>query len=226
MPHEADGVGEGVDATIRRRGTTGGGVEGGEEGILDEHSGTGQPVEQGGLPRVGVSDDGGGGYLVAKAISPLGGTGGLDALETTTQHSDAMTDTSSVGFDPGLTGATTTDTGATSRATTRLTGEVSAPATQPLLEVVELGQFDLSTTFHATSVLGEDVEDQRRPVHHLDLDAVLEVSKLSGVEFTITNDGVSSGGSDHLGELSHLARTDVGRRIRGRSPLHDGLEDL
>ena len=117
-----------------------------------------------------------------------------------------MTDTSSVGLDPGLTGATATDTGAASRAATRLAGEVSTPATQPLLEVVELGQFDLGTAFHAASVLGEDVEDQRRPVHHLDLDAVLEVSKLSGVEFTITNDGVSSGGSDYLGELNHLAR--------------------
>ena len=68
---------------------------------------------------------------------------------------------------------------------TGLAGQVAAPAAQPLLHVVELGQLDLRLALPALRVLGEDVEDQRGPVDDLDLDLVLEVAQLAGRELAV-----------------------------------------
>ena len=75
-------------------------------------------------------------------------------------------------------------------------------------------------------MLSEYVEDQGRPVDDLDLDPVLEVAQLGGVELAVANDSIGPGSPHHLGKFCHLARTDICRRIRGGPTLHDGFEYL
>ena len=54
---EADGVGEQHRLATGQRQPPGGRVEGGEQPVLDEHAGLGEPVEQRRLAGVGVADD-------------------------------------------------------------------------------------------------------------------------------------------------------------------------
>ena len=61
---EADGVGERVVAPVRGGGAPRGGVEGGEQRVLDQHARVRERVEQARLARVGVADDRDGRHLV------------------------------------------------------------------------------------------------------------------------------------------------------------------
>ena len=58
LAHEADGVGEQHRLAAGQVEAAGGGVEGGEEPVLDQHAGVGEAVEQRRLAGVGVADDG------------------------------------------------------------------------------------------------------------------------------------------------------------------------
>ena len=94
-----------------------------------------------------------------------------------------------------------------------LAGELAAPAAEPLLHVVQLRELDLRLALGGLRVLGEDVEDQRGPVDHLDLEPVLEVPQLAGVQLAVADDGVGTGGLHHLAQAVDLAATDVRRRV-------------
>ena len=73
-----------------------------------------------------------------------------------------------------------------------LPGQVAAPAAQPLGQVLQLGQLDLRLALGRLGVLGEDVEDQRGPVDHLDLDPVLQVAQLAGRQLAVADHGVGA----------------------------------
>ena len=226
VPHEADGVAHRVDPAVAGRRTTGGGVEGREQRVLDEHACVGEPVEQRGLARVGVAGDGDARDLVAPTTLPLGVAGGLHVREVAAQLGDLGVDPAPVGLDLRLTGATATDAGATGDTATRLAGEVATPATEALLHVVELGELDLRLALLALRVLGEDVEDQRGAVDDLDLDLVLEVPELAGRELAVEDDRVGAGGAHDLGEALDLAAADVGRGIGAVPALVERVEHL
>jgi hypothetical protein len=57
LADEPDGVGDQHRLAARELEPAGGGVEGGEQAVLDQHSGVGEPVEQRRLAGVGVADD-------------------------------------------------------------------------------------------------------------------------------------------------------------------------
>ena len=109
---EPDGVGERVDPPVLGRRTPGGGVQRGEQRVLDEHAGVGQPVEQRGLAGVGVAGDGHRRDGVALALGPLGVAGGAHVAQLGAQLGDLGVDATPVGLDLGLTGTTTTDAAA------------------------------------------------------------------------------------------------------------------
>ena len=67
---------------------TGGGVEGGEELVLDEHAGVGESVEQARLAGVGVADQGDGGDPAAAARLAAGVPAGLHLLQVLLQGGD------------------------------------------------------------------------------------------------------------------------------------------
>ena len=57
VAHETDGVSEGVGASFGGLGPPDGGVEGGEQGVLNHDAGLGEAVHEGGLAGVGVTGD-------------------------------------------------------------------------------------------------------------------------------------------------------------------------
>ena len=59
---------------------------------------------------------------------------------------------------------------------THLPGQLSAPAAEALGLVLQLGQLDLRLALLGLRVLREDIQDQRGPVDHLDLEPVLQVA--------------------------------------------------
>ena len=178
VPDEADGVGQGVDPAVGGLGPPGGRVQGGEQRVLDQHPGAGEPVQQAGLAGVGVADDGDRRHLVPPPLGPLGLPGAVHLAQRGAQLGDPAVDPAPVGLELGLTGATAADAGAAAGPAAGLPGQVATPAAEPLLQVLQLGQLDLGLALGALGVLGEDVQDQRGPVDHLDLDLVLQVAQL------------------------------------------------
>src|SRR4051794_19947989 len=226
VPDEADGVAHRVHAAVTGRRTTGGGVEGGEERVLDQHAGAGEPVEQAGLAGVGVAGDRHARDVVAAALLALGVAGALHVGELAAELGDLGVDAAPVGLDLGLTGATATDALAARGPAARLAGEVATPAAQALLHVVELGQLHLRLALLALRVLGEDVEDQRGAVDGLDLELVLEVAQLARRELAVEDHRVGAGGADDLAEALDLAAADVRRGVGLVAALVDRVEQL
>ena len=165
--------------------------------------------------------------MVATALLALGVAGALHVAQLAAELGDLGVDPAPVGLDLGLTGATATDAAALAAdPATGLAGEVAAPAAQPLLHVVELGQLDLGLALLGLRVLGEDVEDQRGPVDDLDLEPVLEVPQLAGRELAVADHGVGAGGLHDLAHAVDLAAADVRRGVGLLPALVDRVEDL
>src|SRR5205823_10037476 len=115
-------------------------------------------------------------------------------------------DATPVGLDLRLTGTAGSDPAAARDAATGLPGQRFAPSAQPRQQVLHLRELDLRLAFLAAGVLGEDVEDKRRPVDDLDLDLVLELAQLAGRELAVADDRVGGGRDDDVAELARLAR--------------------
>ena len=130
-------------------GPPGGRVEGGEQRVLDQHPGAGEPVEQAGLAGVGVADDGHRRHLVPPPLRPLGLPGAVHLAQRGPQLGDPAVDPAPVGLELGLAGTAAADAHAAAGPPAGLPGEVAAPAAQPLLEVLQLGQLDLRLALRA-----------------------------------------------------------------------------
>ena len=232
VPHEADGVGQRVDAPIGGLAAAHRGVEGREQRVLDEHSRAGQAVQQTGLAGVGVPGDRDGGDRVALAFGTLRLARGSEVAQLAPQLRHLGADAAAVELDLGLTGAARAHarTARTDLAT-GLPAHRVAPAAQAGQQVFELGELDLGLALAALGVLTEDVEDDGGAVDHFDLDDVFERAPLTGREFSVGDDGVGADGRDEVAELCRLAAPDVGRRVGVRAALqhaveHDGARGL
>ena len=109
VPHEADRVGHRVDAPVGGPAAARRGVEGGEQGVLDEQARARQPVEQRALARVRVADDGDRGDAAAPPALAAEGAGGVHAAQPAAQDGDARVDAAPVGLEPGLAGPAAAD---------------------------------------------------------------------------------------------------------------------
>ena len=207
---EADGVGEQHGLAAGQLEPPGGGVEGGEEPVLDEHAGVGEPVEQGGLAGVRVADDGDALGPAAAWPACAGSPGGGRRR----------------GGRPRACGCAARCAGGRPRAWSRRrrTGRAPPPrcwdsdaalappqAGQP---VAELGQLDLGLALLAGGVLAEDVEDHRGAVDGRAAEELLEVALLGRAELVVEHDGVAVGRLGRVAQLVGLALADVGGRVR------------
>ena len=84
---------------------------------------------------------------------------------------------------------------------------------EPRHRVFELSQLDLKMGLVSSRVRREDIEDHLGAVHHLDLELLLEVSRLCRPQVVVENDDVGLVGLDQELELVDLARADVRRDI-------------
>ena len=76
-------------------------------------------------------------------------------------------------------------------------------------------------------MLGEDVEDQLRPVDHARLEGVLELALLHGRELVVDQQRVGAGAREGFFQLHELALADVGAGLgpcRSLDQLSDGLD--
>ncbi len=228
VPDEADGVGQGVDPAARRLRPAHGRVEGGEQRVLHQHARPGEPVEQRGLAGVGVAGDGHGRHLVALALLALGVAALLHVGDLLAELRHLLPDPAPVGLDLGLTGTAGghAAAGGAGAATTHLPGERLAPAAQSRQHVLHLRERDLRLALAGLGVLGEDVQDQGRPVDDLDLDHVLQVDQLARGELTVADHGVGAAGGDDVAQVLGLAGTDVGGRVGLVTALDHAVQHL
>ncbi len=227
VPDEADGVGEHERPAVVPFGAPGGGLQGGEQGVLHQHARPGQRVGQAGLAGVGVADDGDRGHVAVQPAAALGVADLLHVLDLAAQLGHPLADAAPIGFDLGLTGTAQPHASpAAAGAATGLPGHRLAPAAQPRQHVLHLGQRHVRLALPAGGVLGEDIEDQRGAVDHLDLHRLFQRGQLRRGQFAVADHGVGAGGQHHVAQLGRLARADVGRRVGLVAALDQPLEHL
>ena len=146
---------------------------GGEQSILDEDAGIGQPVEECGLAGVRVSDDRNDRITRPPTALRTGGPGPFGVLEFPLDLADPIEDPSAIRLELRLTRTPRADACSKSRQR----GALAAQAGQA---VAVLGEFDLEHAFLRVGVLGEDVEDERDTVDDVALEGLLEVPLLGG----------------------------------------------
>ena len=142
------------------------------------------------------------------------------------QQRDPAASQAAVGLELGLAGATRADTGPQRAGTAAEALEVLPHAPHARQVVLELRELHLELSLGADSVLGEDVEDQLRPVDDTRRQRVLERPLLGRVELVVDEQDVGPGvrvGGLQLGELT-LA--DVGTRIGVYAVLDDVADRL
>ena len=163
-----------------KRQPAGGGVERGEQPVLDEHARrVGEPVEQRRLAGVRVADDGDrwrAGRVAAAlrcvcAVLAICAQVGLELV-------DAAHDAAAVDLELGLARAAGADAAPPAPHAAGLLRERSALPPQAGQAVAELGQLDLGLALLAVGVLGEDVEDHRGAVDGRAPEQLLEVELL------------------------------------------------
>ncbi len=224
MPDEPDGVGQRERPACGRAGPAHGWVEGREERVVDQHVGTGQPIEQAGLPGIGVSGDRHRRHCPAPPLAALDFAADRQAGQLVLQLGNARPDPAPISLDLGLAGPAGPDAAAAGHPASGLAGQRLAPATQPGQQVLQLGELDLGLALLAAGMLGENIQDQRRAVDDLDLHDALELAELPGGELAVADDGVGTGVRDDPGQLGGLARADIGSRVRPATPLDQALE--
>ena len=92
--------------------------------------------------------------------------------------------------------------------------------------VLQLRELDLQLALGRDGVLGEDVEDQLRPVDDTSVEGVLEVALLRGIELVVDDHAVCSGLREALFQLVELSFPDVRAPRRQGAALHNRADRL
>ncbi len=75
-------------------------------------------------------------------------------------------------------------------------------------------------------MLGEDVQDQRGPVDHLDLDDAFQLAQLPRSQLTVADHRVGAGRGDEVGQFGGLARAYVGGSVGAAAALGEAVKHL
>ena len=102
--------------------------------------------------------------------------------------------------------------------------EVGPQAAHAREVVLELRELDLELALGAVRVRGEDVEDHGRAVDHRQAERLLEVALLAGAQLVVAGDHVRVARQRRGLRLGHLARAEIGVRVRLLAAL-DHLAD-
>ena len=143
----------------------------------------------------------------------------LELLQAPPQLRDAPAREPAVGLELRLTRAARADAAAEAL-------EVLPHAAHAREVVLELGELDLQLSLGARRVLGEDVEDQLRPVDDARVERVLEEPLLRGIELVVDDHALGSLLAEALLQLLELALADVGALRRPGAMLHDFADRL
>ncbi len=183
LAHEAHGVGQQHGLAARELQAPHPGIEGGEQAVLDEHPGAGEPVQQRRLAGVGVAHQRHGAVAGPGPGLALRAPGGPQLAQLGLELRHAPDQAPAVDLELGLARAPGADAPG-------LLGQGQAPAPQAGQAVAELGQLDLGLALLGRGVLGEDVEDHRRAVDGGAAEQLLQVAALGRRELVVEHDGV------------------------------------
>ena len=192
----------------------GGGIERGERLIGDQDARPGQRVHQGRLARVRVSSQSDLRKRGSLPRAPFDGPAPPQVPDVPPELRDPAPDVLAVDLELRLAGASGADPAPQP-------GHGLAPSPEPWQEVVQLRQLDLGLPLAGSRVQGEDVQDQRGPVHHLDPQALLERAELSGSQLVVEDHGLGVARVHDAVQLCELPPADVRRRVRDGPRLDD-----
>ena len=161
-------------------------VEGREQPVLDQHLAARQAAEQRRLAGVGVADQGDGRQLADVARRRSRRSRSITA-SLPLELRDPAGDQPAVDLELGLADAAGPDAAGLPR-------QVPPAPRQARQQVAELGELDLGLGLAAARPLGEDVEDHRGPVEHLDVSRQrpLEVADLGSGQILVEHHRVDS----------------------------------
>jgi hypothetical protein len=218
---EAHGVGQDRRAAVGQADGPQGRVQGGEQHVLGQRIGPGQPVEQGRLAGVGVAHQGERRVRRLLARGPMQPPGAAHLHQLALQLDDAVGDLAPVELDLGLAGA------AGPARAPALALQVGPGPHQPRTLVLEPGQLDLQLAFARAGAAGEDLQDQARAVDDLALPGPLQIALLDGRQRVVHHHHVGVQRIGQIAEFSHLARPEQCRGhelAQGRDLAADDLE--
>jgi succinyl-diaminopimelate desuccinylase len=214
--HETDRVGDEVTAAFlleaaRDR------VERLEQPVADRDARSGERVEERRLPRVRVPGKRDRRYLGAPPLLAPDVALAAQFPQPLAQHRDAAAGEAPVRLELRLARAAGADSAAE-------TLEVLPHPPHPGEVVLQLRELDLKLSLGADCVLGEDVEDQLRPVDDPCLERVLEGSLLRRAELVVDDQHLCGGVAVLLLQLLELSLADVRARV-GQPPVLDDPPD-
>ncbi len=218
-PDEADRVRQQIlptvdfEAACRR-------VERLEEPVADGDVGAGERVQERRLAGIRVAGQCDHRRLGAAPGLPAGIALALEAAEPPSQNRDPAARQPAVGLQLRLSGAACAEPASEPL-------EVLPEPSHPREVVLQLRQLDLELALRGHSMLGEDVEDQLRPVDHPRLEGVLELSLLHRRELVVDEQRLGAGAREGFFQLDQLPLADVGAGLRPRcslDQLSDGLD--
>ncbi len=178
-----------------------------KQAVAHSHLGAGERVQQRALARVGVADERDVRQRRPLALGAHHRAGALHMLQTTAQRGDAVAGQAPVGLDLGLPRSTRADPAAEAL-------QVGPQAAHAREVVLQLGQLDLQLALGAGGVRGEDVEDDGRAIDDRHAERLLEVALLACAQLVVAGDHVRVALMRGLLGLGHLARAEVGVRVR------------
>ncbi len=186
-------------------------VERVEEALPHAHLRACHRVQKRGLARVGVAGQRHTRQTRAVALAAHGRARGLRLAQATAQRGDAVARQPAVGLDLGLARAPRADAAVDAPGAEAL--EVGPQPAHAREVVFELRQLDLKLALGRASVVGEDVEDDRRAVDHRHAELLLEVALLARQQLVVDGDQVGVGLLRGLPQLGQLAAAEVAVRI-------------
>ena len=219
LADEPDRVGQDEPAAAFRLHQTRGRIEGHEELIRRSELRARQAIEQGRLSRVRVTDERDDRNAGAAPPLTLQPPMHLHAVELPANLHHLPSNRPAVGLELGLARSARADAAPQPL-------EVRPLADEPRQQVGELRELDLQLALARARALGEDVEDQRRPVDDLDAEHLGDVALLDRRERIVGDEEHRGGLARRLPDLVDLAAAEEEpRRRRGpvlRDPAHDG----
>ncbi len=97
--------------------------------------------------------------------------------------------------------------------------EVGPHPLQPRHGVLQLSQLHGQSGLVRLGTAGEDVQNQLRPIEHLQTGELLEVPRLGGAEVVVEDNHVGPGRGGQAGQLGHLTLAQIGGRHGSLPPL-------
>ncbi len=199
---EADRVGDDGAGIVSQVEPPGSGIESREELVFHQYGSTGEPVEQGGFARVGVTDQRERKELLPGPAFPLDLSDLLQLVQVLLQGFDALADAPAVHLQLGL---ARTAVGADAAAHAGQLGSLAGEAGQ---QVVQLGQLNLGLALAGVGMKCEYIQYQSGAIDDLAGTMFFQVSLLGRSQFPVEDNQIGLHLLDQDGEFFHFPFAD------------------